>query len=271
MSVEAFREINGKENILSCRHVDICYGSRQAVHDVSFDLGKGEILGIVGESGSGKSTLLKALLGLLGGGAAVTRGDIWYGGNDIPDLSEKELRKIRGAEIGMIFQDSAASFCPVRTIGSQLKEILGAHGRVSAAEAEQRSLELFSKLGLNDGERVYKSYPFELSGGMNQRAGIAAAMLPGPKILLADEPTSALDAAVQKQVLMEMKRVRDIFGTAIIFVSHDMRAVEDMADTIMVLKDGHVMEYGDAKTVLNTPANAYTAELLEAVPRLRRV
>lgn len=256
--------------LLDYQHVEISFNGNAVVHDVSFQLHPGEILGLVGESGSGKSTLIKAAMGLLGESGMVTRGDIWFEGKNLPDLPEKEMRKICGEKIGMIFQDCGASMSPIRTIGEQIVESMAAHHKVNAAKARATAMELFDKLRFKDGERVWNSYPFELSGGMNQRAGIAIAMLMNPAILMADEPTSALDVAVQRQVVEEMLNIRDVFGTAIIIVSHDIGVVSAMADSILVLQNGNVMEYGKAKDVLENPRNDYTKKLLSAVPRLRR-
>ncbi len=258
------------ETLLQYESVEISFGERAVIHDVNVSLHASEILGIVGESGSGKSTLLRAALGLLGENGVVTRGNLLYQGKNIPDLNERAMRKIRGAEIGMIFQNAEASFCPVRTVGAQIYESMAAHRRISRTQAREKALALFEKLKFKDGDRLWKSYPFELSGGMNQRVGIAMAMLMEPSILLADEPTSALDVAVQRQVVREMLQMRELFGTAIILVTHDIGVVSVMADTILVLKDGRVMEYGEAKRVLQNPQNAYTRRLLSAVPRLRR-
>lgn len=258
------------DELLKYDHVEISFGGRPVVHDVSVSLRPGEILGLVGESGSGKSTLIKAAMGLLGSNGLVTRGDIWFEGKNIPDLPERELRKIRGVKIGMIFQDAGASLCPIRTIGEQIHESMSAHMKISKEEAKERALELFDKLNFKDAGRIWDSYPIELSGGMNQRAGIAIAMLMNLSVLLADEPTSALDVAVQKQVVMEMRQLRDMFGTAIIIVTHDIGVVSAMADRVLVLNHGDVMEYGDAEQVLNAPQNDYTKKLLSAVPRLRR-
>ncbi len=258
------------EKLLTYSHVDICYNGKMAAEDISFSLNKGEILGIVGESGSGKSTIIRAALGILGQGGMVTRGDIWFQDMDLPDLPEKEMRKIRGKRIGMIFQDAKASLCPIRTVGSQIRECLAAHGPVTRGEAEKRALELFERLGFPDGERILKSYPYQLSGGMNQRVGIAAAMLMNPDILLADEPTSALDVLVQKQVVEELLMLRKLYGTAMILVTHDLAVVEAMADRILVLKDGRMVEYGTVEEIFQEPREAYTRELLEAVPRLGR-
>lgn len=258
------------EPLLTYRSVEVSFNGRAVTHDVSFTLHAGEILGIVGESGSGKSALLKAAMGLLGSGGLVTKGDIWFKGKDLPDLPEKELRKICGAGIGMIFQDAGASLCPIRTIGEQIYESMSAHMEITRSQAREKALALFEKLQFKDGQRIWNSYPFELSGGMNQRAGIAIAMLMEPPVLLADEPTSALDVAVQKQVIEEMLHLRELFGTAIILVTHDIGVVSAMADTVLVLKDGRVMEFGTAQQVLREPRDAYTRKLLAAVPKLRR-
>ena len=258
------------EPLLTYRSVEVSFNGRAVTHDVSFTLHAGEILGIVGESGSGKSTLLKAAMGLLGNGGLVTKGDIWFKGKDLPDLPEKELRKICGAGIGMIFQDAGASLCPIRTIGEQIYESMSAHMEITRSQAREKALALFEKLQFKDGQRIWNSYPFELSGGMNQRAGIAIAMLMEPPVLLADEPTSALDVAVQKQVIEEMLHLRELFGTAIILVTHDIGVVSAMAGTVLVLKDGRIMEFGTAQQVLREPRDAYTRKLLAAVPKLRR-
>lgn len=256
--------------LLDYENVEISFGGKAVVHDVSFSLQSGEILGLVGESGSGKSTLIKAAMGLLGGNGVVTKGDIWFDGKNLPELSEGEMRKIRGAKIGMIFQDAGASLCPIRTIGEQIFESMAAHGKISKAAAREKALDLFDKLHFKNPGRIWESYPFELSGGMNQRAGITIAMLMNPSILLADEPTSALDVSVQKQVVLEMLELREMFQMSIILVTHDIGVVSAMADRILVLKDGCTMEYGDADQVLSSPQNDYTKKLLAAVPKLRR-
>lgn len=258
------------EKILRYDHVDIAYNGFLAVKDVSFTVEPGEILGIVGESGSGKSTLIKAAMGLLGNAGMVTQGDIWYKDTNIPDLSPKGLRKLNGRSLGMIFQSAGSSFCPIRTIEAQLYETMTEHEKTSKAEFLDRAMELLGKLGFEDGKRVLGSYPFELSGGMQQRVGIAAAMLLNPSVLLADEPTSALDVSVQKQVVEEMLLVRKTFGTAIVLVSHNIGVIRAMADKVLVLKDGETVEYGQTRQVLTSPQADYTCALLSAVPRLRR-
>ena len=258
------------------------------MEDVSFTLKPGEILGIVGESGSGKSTLIRAALGILGPSGEVAGGRILFQGKDLLRLPPKELQKIRGASLGMVFQDSGASLCPVRTIGSQIYETMAAHQRISRKEAREQALggppwsrksgfrwcgqalALLDRLGFSDGERILKSRPFELSGGMNQRVGIAMAMLLNPSVLLADEPTSALDVSVQKQAVEEMLLMRRLYGTAIVLVTHNIGVVSAMADTVLVLKDGRMQEYGPAGQVLENPRAEYTRQLLAAVPRIRR-
>ena len=259
-----------ENKILTYDSVEISFGGKAVVHNVNFSIESGEILGLVGESGSGKSTLIKAAMGLLGQDGLVTRGDICFMEQNILDIPEKEKRKIRGAKIGMIFQDAGASLCPIRTIGDQIYESMRAHKKVTKAQAKDRAMELFEKLNFKDSQRVWDSYPFELSGGMNQRAGIAIAMLMNPPVLFADEPTSALDVSVQRQVVNEMLNLRELFGTSIVIVTHDIGVVRAMADSVLVLKNGKTVEYGEAKMVLDHPQDPYTKKLLEAVPKLKR-
>ena len=258
------------EEMLRYDHVDISYNGFLAVKNVSFTVEPGEILGIVGESGCGKSTLIKAAMGLLGNAGMVTRGDIWYKGRNLPDLSPRELRKLNGPELGMIFQSAGSSFCPIRTIEAQLYETITEHEKISKVEFLDRAMDILGKLGFEDGKRVLRSFPFELSGGMQQRVGIAAAMLLSPSVLLADEPTSALDVSVQKQVVEEMLLVRKTFGTSIVLVAHNIGVIGAMADKVLVLKDGETVEYGPTQQVLSSPQADYTRALLSAVPRLRR-
>ena len=256
--------------ILRYDHVDISYNGVNAIKDVSFTVDEGEILGIVGESGSGKSTLIKAAMGLLGDTGLVTRGDIWYKGKNLPDLSAAELRKLNGPELGMIFQYAGSSFCPIRTVGAQLYESMSEHEAVSKEEFCTRAVELLGKIGFENGRRILDSYPFELSGGMQQRVGIAAAMLLNPGVLLADEPTSALDVSVQKQVVGEMLLVRKTFGTSIVLVTHNIGVISAMADKVLVMKNGEMVEYGETQQVLHAPKEDYTRLLMSAVPKLRR-
>ena len=258
------------KEILHYNRVTVNYNAVPVVRDVSFSLREGAILGVVGESGSGKSTLLKAAMGLLGPGGVVARGDIWYKGQNLPDLSEKELRRLSGPELAMIFQNAGASFCPIRTVGAQLYEAVSAHENISEADFRKKAAELLQKLRFEDAARILKSYPFELSGGMMQRVGIAAAMLLNPSVLLADEPTSALDVSVQKQAVEELLLIRELYHTAIIIVTHNIGVVRTMADRVVVMKDGRMVESGDARDVLEHPEQEYTKTLMAAVPRLRR-
>lgn len=258
------------EPLLDMRHVEICYNGRPAVHDISFQMEPGEILGIVGESGSGKSTLIKAAMGLLGNSGAVTMGDIYYKGRNVIDARGEELRSIRGSAMGMIFQNTGASLCPVRSIGDQLYESVTQHKKMSRREVYDRAMKLFEKMSLKNGERLLKSYPFELSGGMNQRVGIMMAMILKPDLLFADEPTSALDVTVQAQVIREMMKMRDLYGTGIVIVTHNIGIVEYMADKVAVMHQGRLVEYGDKKDVIGYPKEAYTRKLLSAVLHIDR-
>ena len=258
------------EELLRYEHVEISYLGQPAIQDVSFTLEPGKVLGVVGESGCGKSTLIKAAMGLLGGEGGVTKGQILYKGKNLPALPPKELRKLNGPELGYIFQSAGSSFCPIRTVGTQLYETMRAHGRISKAEFRAQALEMLARLGFENGERILSAYPFELSGGMQQRVGIAAAMLMQPSVLFADEPTSALDVTIQKQVVEEMQMVRQSFGTAIILVSHNLGVIGALADDVLVLKDGKCVEYGKGAQVLTNPQSDYAKALLSAVPRLRR-
>ena len=257
------------DEVLTCRDLQVRYGSQQILRGVSFSVAPGEILGIVGQSGSGKSTLLRALMGLLEPTASVT-GEVFVAGRRWTGLGEKELRPLRGTEMGLIFQDAGASFCPIRTVGAQILESVAAHRREGREEVRRQALDLFQKLRLQDGQRVWNSYPFQLSGGMNQRLAIAAAMLLHPKVLLADEPTSALDVMGQKQVMEELAQLRKACGSAVILVTHDLRLAAALAENILVLREGAVVEYGPADRVLQAPQAEYTRAMLAAVPRIRR-
>ena len=258
------------EELLQYRNVKIAFRGRTVIDDVSFALHPGEILGIVGESGSGKSTLLKAAMGLLGSGGKITFGDIFFQGKNIPNLRENELRLIRGAGIGMIFQDAGASLCPVRRVGKQIYESMAAHEKISREQARKKALELFEKLRFPDSRRIWDSYPFELSGGMNQRVGIMMAMVLRPALLFADEPTSALDVTVQAQVVREMMKMRDIYGTGIVVVTHNIGMAEYMADRIAVMYEGRLVEYGRTEDLIHHPKEAYTKRLIGSVLRIDR-
>lgn len=259
-----------KQPLLDIRDVNISYNRKTVVHNLNLQMEPGEILGIVGESGSGKSTVIKAAMGLLGESGAVTKGDIYYKGNNILDVKKEEIRKMRGPQMGMIFQNTGASLCPIRSIEEQLYESVLQHEEISRREIKERALELFDKMKLADGERILKSYPFELSGGMNQRVGIMMAMVLKPDLLFADEPTSALDVTVQAQVIREMMKMRDLFGTGIAIVTHSIGVVEYMADKVAVMCGGKLVEYGTKDEVIRHPREEYTKKLIGAVLRIHR-
>ncbi len=250
--------------LLSVDGLSVAYGSQPALEQVSFTLAPGEILGVVGGSGSGKSTLLRAIAGLLAGNARITSGCIFFQGEAL------NQRALRENAIGMIFQDPAASFCPVRTIGDQLHETLNAQHPCSRAESDAAAAALFTQLGLAAPEKLLSSYPFALSGGMSQRVALAIAMLLNPALLLADEPTSALDMISQRQVLDALSFLRQKNGSAIVLVTHNIGVCERLADQVIVLQSGRIVEAGPTAQVFSSPQAAYTKELLAAVPRLRR-
>lgn len=264
------REETPSPPLLEVKELTVACQGKTVVRDICFSLKKGEILGIVGESGSGKSTILKAVMGILGEEYTITKGEILYKGNNLLELSRREKRKISGPEIGMIFQDTKASLCPVRRVESQIYEALAEHETVTKKEARNRAELLLKKLGFAEGERVLKSYPFELSGGMSQRVGICMAMLLSPALLLADEPTSALDVTVQKQVVEKLLELRKEEGTAMAVVTHNIGVVRAMADQVLVLKEGCMVEYGRLEEVLEHPKEAYTRQLLFSALTLRR-
>ena len=254
--------------LLEYRNVQVSYNGVPVVHDVSFPVMPGEVVCIVGESGSGKSTLVKAAMGQLGASGMVTRGDIWYGGASIPDLPARELRRLCGDDFALVFQDCLASLTPIRRIGDQVFESISAHHSITRAACDEKARAMFEKLGLEDPARVLESYPFSLSGGMGQRVGIAIALLSEPRILFADEPTSALDVIAQAQVIDLLRRVNEDMGTTIVVVTHSMGVVRALADHVLVLKDGRLVEFGDVCQVLDEPAQDYTRALLDSTPKL---
>ena len=250
--------------LLAVRNLTVSYGEKQAVRGVNFCLHRGEILVLAGESGSGKSTILRAVMGILDAGFCA--GEILWEGTDVLQLAKDARRKLAGEEIAMVFQNAGASFCPVRTIGSQLYESVCAHRAWSYAEFRERAEALMAQMQLP--RMVLDEYPFRLSGGMAQRAGIAAAMLLQPKLILADEPTSALDALTQVRVAKELMALRRRTGVAMLLVTHHMGLAYHMADRILVLRRGETVEQGAREDIFRHPKEAYTKELIAAVPRL---
>lgn len=258
------------QKLLEYQQVDINYGTRKVVQDFSLSIQPGEILGIVGESGSGKSTVIRAAMGLLGDGGTVSGGQICYQGMDLANIGREQMRQLRGAQMGMIFQNAGVSLCPIRTIEEQLYEAVLQHENIPKQEIRERALKLFEQLRFTNGKEILKSYPFEFSGGMNQRVGIVLAMVLRPRLLLADEPTSALDVTAQAQVIKEMMRLRELYGTGIVIVTHNISVVNYMADHVAVMHQGKLIEYGTKDDILNHPQEEYTKKLIGSVLRLKR-
>ncbi|MCR9114794.1 MAG: ABC transporter ATP-binding protein [Rhodobacteraceae bacterium] len=239
-----------------------------AVKDVSFTLDKGEILCIVGESGSGKSMSANALMGLLPEGVTPADGRILFEGRDLLSLGEDDMLALRGHDISMIFQEPLSALNPLMRIGDQIAEVFEAHNILTPSERRARALELLHEVGLPDPETTIRAYPFQLSGGQRQRVVIAMALALEPKILIADEPTTALDVTTQAQILDLIEDLRRKHGMAVLFITHDFGVVADIADRVIVMQSGEVVETGEADTVLLNPTHPYTRALLDAIPGL---
>mgnify|MGYP000098803207 FL=1 len=251
--------------ILNLKNLSVSYGDINILKDIDLSLKKGEILGIVGESGSGKSTLIKSIMGILDENASID-GEIHFEGKDLASLSLKDYRKIKGKEISMIFQNPTEYFNPTRKISKQFIETIRSHNDISKQEIQKKSINTFKFLGLQDGKKIWNSYPFELSGGMNQRVAIALSIMLEPKILLADEPTSALDVTVQAQVVKELLKLRQKLNTSIILVTHNIGVASYMSDNIGVMYGGRIIEYGESEELINNPKHPYTKMLINSVP-----
>lgn len=254
--------------MLEVKNITVCYKDRPVIKDFSMTLKQGEICSLVGESGSGKTTVIRAVLGLLSGGGRVTEGDIVFCGQSVLKYTPDQWRRLRGGEISMIFQDSGAMLNPTKTIGRAFVEYIRTHEKVSKKAAWEKGREMMERMRLADGENIMRSYPFQLSGGMRQRVGIAMAMTFRPKLLLADEPTSALDVTTQAQIVRQMMELRDEFGAGIILVTHNLGVAAYMSDQIIVMKKGEILDAGDREYMLKGAHSSYTEELLEAVPSL---
>lgn len=246
--------------LLKFQNVNISYEKKQVLYNISFSLSSGEILGIVGNSGCGKSTLLKSILSLEG--PKVTKGDILFKDMSLLSLNTEDMRQIRGKSISMVFQESGIHTNPLKTVGDTVFESMRAHCAISKMDSLDTAVHIFESLSLPDPKRILSSYPFELSGGMNQRVGIALAMLNKPSIILADEPTSALDPIVSVQIVNELKSLREKYNTAIILVTHNIKIARSITDTIMVLHHGKIADYGNTKEVLSSPKSEFTKELI---------
>lgn len=243
-------------------------GEVKALNDVSFSMDQGDVLGIVGESGSGKSVTAYSIMGLTADPGRVVGGEIHFNGHRIDQLKEKELRKIRGNEVSIIFQDPMTSLNPVYTIGNQICEVLLLHTKCTKQQAKEKAIELLTLVGINEPERRMKQYPHEFSGGMRQRIMIAIALACEPKLLIADEPTTALDVTIQAQILELMVSLKKKIGMSIIMITHDLGIVSSICEKIAVMYAGKIVEYGTIDDIFYHTAHEYTKGLLNSIPKL---
>lgn len=244
-------------------------GLVHAVRGVNFDLKEGETLAIVGESGSGKSVTSNALMKLIPQPPGIYEsGQILFNGRDLVPLTDKEMSKVRGNEIAMIFQDPMTSLNPTMKVGRQITEVILQHRKVSKADAKKRAIELLTQVGIPFPEKRYNQYPHEFSGGMRQRVVIAIALAADPKLLIADEPTTALDVTIQAQILELMKEIQKNSKTSIIFITHDLGVVANIADRVAVMYAGQIVEYGTVNDIFYNPKHPYTWGLLGSMPDL---
>ena len=243
-------------------------GEVKALNDVSIRMREGEVLGIVGESGSGKSVTAYSIMGLTAYPGKLIGGTVEFNGHRIDQMGEKELRKIRGKEVSIIFQDPMTSLNPVWTIGNQIEEVILLHTGKNRKEAHERAKELLTLVGINEPEKRLKQYPHELSGGMRQRVMIAIALACEPKLLIADEPTTALDVTIEAQILELFKKLRDEIGTSIILITHNMGVVAEVCDYVYVMYTGQVMEQAETFELFANTRHPYTRGLLRSIPKL---
>lgn len=242
-------------------------GEVKALNDVTLHMQEGEILGIVGESGSGKSVTAYSIMGLTAENGKITGGTVTFNGHRIDQMTEKELRKIRGKEVSIIFQDPMTSLNPVWTIGNQIEEAIKLHTDKKGKAATARARELLTLVGINEPDKRLRQYPHELSGGMRQRVMIAIALACEPKLLIADEPTTALDVTIQAQILELMQELKKKLGMGIIMITHDLGVVASMCDHIAVMYAGEIVEYGTTDDIFYNPQHEYTRGLLRSIPK----
>lgn len=258
--------------LLSVRNLKTSFfthvGEVKAVRGISFDVNEGEVLGIVGESGSGKSVTSLSIMGLLQYPGRVVDGEILLNGEDILTYSKNQMRKVRGKEIAMIFQDPMTSLNPVYTIGNQIMEMILEHEKMSRREARARAIEMLKLVGIPAAEKRIDSYPHEFSGGMRQRVMIALALSCNPKLLIADEPTTALDVTIQAQILNLIKKLNRQFGMTTMLITHDLGVVATVCDKVAVMYGGLIMEYGTADEIFYHPRHPYTMGLLGSIPHV---
>lgn len=262
------------ENLLDVRGLKTSFNTKfgevQAVRGVSFQLTKGEVVGVVGESGCGKSITMMSIMRLLDKNGIIKDGRIFFEGKDISKITEKEMSKIRGNDIAMIFQDPMTSLNPLITIGNQIIEPLIIHEKLSKKEAFKKGVELLRLVNIPNPEKRMKQYPHEFSGGMRQRAMIAMALSCNPKLIIADEPTTALDVTIQAQIVEIMKNIKNKLGTSIIFITHDLGVVADICDRVNVMYGGLIIEKGGINDIFDNPKHPYTWGLLDSVPSVQK-
>jgi oligopeptide transport system ATP-binding protein len=259
-----------KEKILEVKNLHTSFfshiGEVKAVRGVSFDVFKGEALGIVGESGCGKSVSMMSVLKLLSDNATIKQGEVIFNSKNIANYNEKEMRNIRGNEISMIFQDPMTSLNPVLSIGNQLTEHLMKHKRISKFEANNKAIEMLNLVGISDTKRRIRQYPHEFSGGMRQRVMIAISLICSPQLVIADEPTTALDVTIQAQILDLLKDLRSKLNTSIVLITHDLGVVADLCDRINVMYGGLIIEKGTDEDIFYNSRHPYTWGLMQSIP-----
>ena len=260
------------EKLLEVKNLCVNFGTYggevKAVRGVTFDLHKGETLAIVGESGSGKSVACKTIMRILSSNGYIKDGQILFDGKDLTKISEKDMEKVRGKDIAMIFQDPMTSLNPTMTIGKQIMEPIIKHQGFSKEDARKRAIELIELVVISDAEKRFKQYPHQFSGGMRQRIVIAISLACNPKVLIADEPTTALDVTIQAQILELIKDLQEKTGVAVIFITHDLGVVANMADRVAVMYAGKIIEYGTSDDIFYDPKHPYTWGLLGSMPTL---
>lgn len=256
--------------MLKIDNITVQYGNNKpTIEDFNLEISSGEIVAIVGESGSGKTTVIRSVLGLLPGQGKVTKGDIVFEGDSLLNYTQKQWNQCRGTKMSMIFQDCGAMINPNRRIGSQFVEYIRVHEDMPKDKAKEKAIDVLNRMRLPQAKDIMRKYPFQLSGGQRQRVGIAMAMTFQPKLLIADEPTSALDVTTQSQIVKEMMELRDKYDTSIMIVTHNLAVAVYMADKIIVMKDGEVVDRGTRDEILNNPTSDYTKRLLASVPTWR--
>jgi peptide/nickel transport system ATP-binding protein len=244
------------------------HGTLRAVHDISFEIGEGEVLGVVGESGAGKSLTGAAVIGLVDPPGRIAGGEVRLDGRRIDNLPYEAMRRIRGREIGAVFQDPLTSLNPLYTIGRQLVETIRTHLPLDAAHARARAIELLEEVGISAAARRIDHYPHQFSGGMRQRVVIALAIAASPKLIIADEPTTALDVSIQAQIIQLLRRLCRDHGTAVMLVTHDMGVIAETADRVAVMYAGRIVEIGPVADVIHRPAHPYTIGLMGSIPSI---